>query len=133
LSATAKKSHESKEYRKHKGNTSKNRRRDLPQHSFDTGGKVEEPSYTVYSSEYNADNLNRHTTNICYFISHIFHGKKIGTLISPILMSVSLVETMESHLTYRNKPGMEKTKVRRIKKVIAKMNGIMMDRWSGIK
>ena len=38
---------------------------------------------------------------------------------------MSSAKAMEDHLTTRNKPGMTKTKVRRIEKVRAKRNGII--------
>ena len=50
----------------------------------------------------------------------------MSTFISPIMKFESLVEIMVPHLTNRNKPGMTKTKVRRIEKMRAKMNGIII-------
>ena len=43
---------------------------------------------------------------------------------SPVLNL--LRESMEVHLTNRNKPGMTKTKARRMEKVRIKMNGIII-------
>ena len=57
----------------------------------------------------------------------------MGTFISPILMYESSVVSMEYHLMKRNKPGMTKTKVRRIEKVRAKMNGIIIVQRINIK
>ena len=53
-----------------------------------------------------------------------FEEYKVGTFISPILKSS--VTSMETHLPNRKKQGMTKAKVRRIKKVRAKRNGIII-------
>ena len=50
---------------------------------------------------------------------------------SPVLKSS--VATIESHLANRNKPGMTKTKVRRIEKMREKRNGIIIVQSINIK
>ena len=55
----------------------------------------------------------------------------MGTFISPVL-KFSVI-SMETHLYNRNKPGMTKTKVRRIGKVRAKRNGIIIIEGISIK
>ena len=52
--------------------------------------------------------------------------KKVGTFMSPSLKYVSSVVKMEIHLTYRNTQGITKTKVEKMAKVIAIINGIII-------
>ena len=52
--------------------------------------------------------------------------KKVGTFISTVLRTESAVVTMESHLKKRKKLRMEKTKMRRIERARAKVNGIVI-------
>ena len=55
----------------------------------------------------------------------------MGTLISPV--STLAVASMDTHLKNRNKAGMTKSKVRKIEKVIAKRNGIIIVQRINIK
>ena len=59
--------------------------------------------------------------------------KKVGTFISPTSKSESCVVNMDNHLANRNKLGMTKTKMRRIGKVRATINGIVIVETINIK
>ena len=56
----------------------------------------------------------------------------MGTFISPILKSESLVVIIETHLNKKNEPGMTITKERRIENERAKMTGMIIVQWINI-
>ena len=59
--------------------------------------------------------------------------KKVGTFISPTSTSESSVANTANHLMHKTIPEMVKTRVRRIEKVRAKMNGIIIVPRNNIK
>ena len=66
--------------------------------------------------------------------SSFFMEEKVDTFISSMLMfSESTLPSISAHLNNRNKAGMTKTKVRRMEKVSARRNGIIIVKGIDIK